>query len=741
MNEKDLLNKIKDHADNITPPDSLHPDAIEKMLLKHTQQEKEANAEPEHRITEFAPKRKARKKTFHYAVRYGSLAAVCVLAVTAAWQTNRISKLSGEVDSAKLQVKEDAAESELFEADKASGKTGLPAADSSSAKTALSAADSSSAEASEETCTDALSYAKNYEEIYNALQELSVDCDTGIVYESVEARTLFSKEAAADTASEAAAGTSDIITSDSAASSAVNEKDFSDTNVQETGVDEADIIKTDGEYIYILRRDCTLAIVKADGADSEKVSVTSVGDSNSSMIQEMYLDGDTLNVLTTQEITSLENASSESTEDIYYTETKQQTVLYTYDISSKTAPKLTGTVTQEGFYSDSRKVGPYLYLFTSYYPDVKDTYGESTIIPRINGTNASASDFYLPEELTDTAYLVISSVDTANPGEVLDSKILVSGASTFYVSTENIYIANETYNGRNTNTEITKFHYADGNITGVAAASVKGYLNDSFSMNEYDGNLRIVTTYYGNSTTAFRDAVGSLIDIDISVSADWEEHNGLFILDKNMQHIGSVEDLAPGETIRSARFLGDTGYFVTFRQTDPLFSVDLSDPANPQILGELKISGFSSYLHFYGENLLLGIGYEADETTGITTGLKLSMFDVSDPANVTEINRLILPGMTWCPAIENYKSILVNPQKNLIGFFCDNRYLTFSWDRENGFSQELVYDFYSDMLMEDAGYDTVRGLYIEDTLYVAGENFLAAFDMKKEFEKIGVLAI
>ena len=369
---------------------------------------------------------------------------------------------------------------------------------------------------------------------------------------------------------------------------------------------------------------------------------------------------------------------------------------------------------------------------------------------RINGEAASASDFYLPKTLTDTTYLIISSVDISAPGEVQDSKILVSGASDFYVSAENIYIANETYSGSDTITEITKFHYADGIISGVAAASVKGYLNNSFSMNEYDGHLRVVTTYYGSNAAVAsssgasqsEEASSSAItdeDVSIASSTDWTEHNGLFILDENLQQTGSIQDLAAGETIRSARFLGDTGYFVTFRQTDPLFSVDLSDPVNPQILGELKISGFSSYLHFYGEDLLLGIGYEADETTGITTGLKLSMFDISDPANVTEIHRLVLPGVSWCPAIENYKSILVQPEKNLIGFFCDNRYLIFSWDLENGFAQELVYDFYSDMLVDKTGYNTVRGLYIEDTLYVAGETFLISFDMAETFEKTGVI--
>lgn len=195
---------------------------------------------------------------------------------------------------------------------------------------------------------------------------------------------------------------------------------------------------------------------------------------------------------------------------------------------------------------------------------------------------------------------------------------------------------------------------------------------------------------------------------------------------------------------------------MTFRQTDPLFSVDLSDPENPRILGERKISGFSSYLHFYGENLLLGIGYEADEDTGITTGLKLSMFDISDPANVKEVSKVVLPGMTWCPSIEEYKSILVDPDENLIGFYCDKRYFVYSYDAENGFTRELLCDFYGDEFSgasdqtDDQGtseiaatvdYDNMRGLYIGDYLYLAGNDFVAAYDRTDGYSRKDIIKI
>ena len=149
----------------------------------------------------------------------------------------------------------------------------------------------------------------------------------------------------------------------------------------------------------------------------------------------------------------------------------------------------------------------------------------------------------------------------------------------------------------------------------------------------------------------------------------------------------------------------------------------------------------SSYLHFYGEDQLLGIGYEANEETGEITGIKLSMFDISDPANVTETSRCVIDNITWCPAIEDYKAILVQPEKNLIGFYCDNRYLVFSYEEENGFTQELVYDFFSDNLTGQADYYNMRGLYIEDMLYLAGNTFVVTFDMDDSFEKQNVLTI
>ena len=178
-----------------------------------------------------------------------------------------------------------------------------------------------------------------------------------------------------------------------------------------------------------------------------------------------------------------------------------------------------------------------------------------------------------------------------------------------------------------------------------------------------------------------------------------------------------------------ARYFGNTVYFVTFRNTDPLFTADLTDPDAPRLTGELKVSGFSSYLHPFGEGLLLGIGYEANEETGVTTGLKLSVFDVSDPVNVREISRYVMDGVTWCPAIEDYKAIYAEADRRLAGFYLENRYLLFGYDAENGITRKLLYDFFDDMVNGREDYNTMRAVRIGDEMYLAGGSFITGFAM------------
>ncbi len=486
--------------------------------------------------------------------------------------------------------------------------------------------------------------------------------------------------------------------------------DYSSTNLRQIGVDEGDIIKTDGKYIYILKRNSSVKIISADGEQMALIQ-SLVPEDLSVSVRDMYISGSVMNIITSGSKTSM----AEEETDVFVTKDYDYAQVWTYDIADPAQPKLLGTTEQEGYYHSSRKVGDYIYLFTQFTPVISETLKKDDIMPLVNGVAMEATDIYVPESLQSTSYLVIGSMDVQQPSHMLSHKAVVSGVENFYVSGESIFICNRSWKDGSDFTDIMKFSYKDGDIRGVGVCSLEGYLNDTFSLDEYNGYLRVVATNWNSG----------------------DEVNALYVYNDKMNLVGRIDDIAPDETIRSARFLGDIGYFVTFRQTDPLFSVDLSDPENPKILGELKVNGFSSYLHFFGENKLLGIGYDADAQTGMTTGIKLSMFDITDPANVKEIKRYIIKDANYCPGLSNYKAILADPEKNLLGFVCDNNYLVFSYDEQEGFQNKLTYNMSAGTQNNGYGYwyeyEDVRGLYIADTFYLADMDEVRAFDMADGF--------
>lgn len=715
MNEKELLEKIRHSAENITPPEALHPDNIEILLQSQTKTASDSTLASDTR-----PNSRQSRKKHTNLYRLGSIAAVFAIAILGLYSMETYRKAEMTTPFTQSEKPQDTQE------------LAAPIPETATVKNTASSLPDAATEiagartASDNVITEALTTAESYEAIYEQLYEKfgsPYSDEYGVFYDAgMGIMEMVVEDVIMEESIDLAASS---MTTSSSADSAVSRNDtaavtrgtsYSRTNVQEAGVDEADLVKTDGAYIYVLKRSGSLIILSAKEGIMESVSQLSLPSDET--IHEMYIDGDLLSLITSGYTTELDT----SRDNVIASRSTDYTSLYTYDISDRTAPKLTGTVTQDGSYSQSRKNGSYIYLFTRFFPEIHETYEESYIIPRTTSGEVSASSIYIPENLNVSSYLVVSSTDIHHPDKTIDQKAILSVASTFYASPENIYIANETWKNDATYTELLKLNYKDGSITGTAAGAVEGYLNDSFSLNEYNGYLRVVSTSYDEN---------------------YDEINGLYIFDENLNLTGSIRDLAPDETIRSARFFGNTGYFVTFRQTDPLFSVDLSNPSNPKILGELKITGFSSYLHFYSDDLLLGLGYEADPETGIQTSLKLSMFDISDPTDVTETDKLVLDGITWCASLEDYKSILMDPEKNIFGFTCDNRYLVFSYDEEKGFVNEFLYDFYQDTLNgypSSSEYDT-RGLYINDTFYLVRPDVATSFDMENDFALIGQIAL
>lgn len=705
MDEKDLLNRIKKSADSVQPPKSLNPDQIQDRLEHVT------------------PPLDAGKKKKFPIYRIGAAAAVILIALVCVWTINRIpSQPQNEMAAGSKESLTEAAELENSLA---------PSDDIDTDNEAVITAPQSSPDGK-------VVPVRNYDVLYNTLAEHFPEQANGVTSEAKASATAGiggDMEINTEMADGFAGGNEESMAMDTGAA---DSSDYSSTNIQETGVDEGDVVKTDGKYLYILGNDNKLHIIKADGSKLEESATIDFKDF-AETIEEFYISKDTLNVITTTSTTTMQSGSTASDgsiveEDIAWTDSADAkkdiysvnrnliTKLYTYDISNRSAPKLTGTTTQDGYYQTSRKTGDYIYLFSEYTPVIKETREDSTIIPKINGKDLPSSDIYIPEFLNSSTYLIVTAIDTKSPDKILTKKAIVSATYLYYVSTENIYICTNDWNGSTNITQIMKFKYENGSITPVSAAQAKGSLNDSFSLNEHNGYLRIVTTSYSENT-------GNV--------------NNLYIFDESLNPCGKMENLAPGETIQSARFMGDTGYFVTFRQMDPLFSVDLSDPENPKLLGELKITGFSSYLHFYGKDKLLGIGYEVDPDSGTYKGMKLSMFDLSDPANVKEVHKYIIQDADESQGLVNYKAIMINPDKNLFGFHCrtdiDN-YMVFSYDPEKGFQNQLVYSFKG---TEDysLAINNIRGLYINDTFYLSygkdTQNNILSFDMKNSFSQLG----
>lgn len=515
--------------------------------------------------------------------------------------------------------------------------------------------------------------------------------------------------------------------------------DFGHTNQQEENVDEADIVKNDGRYLYQIIYDkyhnSTVQIV--DTKDGLKETARITGFKN---IDSMYIWENLLIVLEQgyAEISGeTKQESSNKEKKIIGCEAASMDRAYVkiniYNIKDTSRPKEVHSFTALGTWLDSRLSGGYLYCFLKRGTEIPANPRDyEAYIPVLEGKQMDVSSIWLPEDAQAQSYVVMASVDLKHPKEFKDAKALVSGGDRVYATEENIYIMDslrpeirETghYSNR---TGIFRFSCKEGIITKEAKGSVKGGLLDDMAVNESKGYLRVATTVESYQVNEIRDDIQNRV-----LGFDTSEHkttNSLYVLDKNLKVTGKIEELAEDEQIYSARFMGDAGYFVTFRETDPLFSVDLSNPENPKILGELKISGFSEYLHFYSENLLLGIGMEAEEDTGRTKGMKLSMFDISNPAEVKEQHKYDLSGYNYSEALYNYKAVMIDTNKNLFGFFAEGyseeepekAYLLFAYDFENGrFQEKMKIPCRND---KNGFYTNVRGTYIGDVFYLLYRN-------------------
>ncbi len=583
-----------------------------------------------------------------------------------------------------------------------------------------------------------LQISKSYNEIYKLIkpkkdynfldgfgkdsaEEDSVIYDLEYVTEGVD------MESATNTGGTAAsAGTSSENTSASVTYNEVK-SDFSTTTEQVEGVAEADIVKTDGDYIYYIN-DTTLSIFAADGENSVMVSQTKLSDTIAKdLYGEMFIKDDRLILLKTN----------------YYKGDESFVLITIYDISDPAAPKKVTESCQEGWYNSSRMVGDYIYLISNCSINISEIKKDdpTTFVP-VTETNGvceavPADSIYRYEEEEYTSQYTVIGAFNYKDGTLSDTASLLGGTDNIYCSQGNIILADTDYNSYDSseegsysqnNTIVSRLEIKQGQIEYKATGEVEGTLENQFYIDEHNGYFRFVTTV--NTIETKKSSFDNTDDMVVVYEVD-NTYARLTVLDSELKTVGEIKDLAKGERVYSVRFMGDIAYFVTFRQTDPLFSVDLSDPENPKVLGELKIPGFSEYMYPYGDGLLLGFGMDANEQTGRTTYLKLSMFDVTNPANVTEDDKTVIDGYAYSPALSDHKAMLVSSDKNLIGFAAtDNyeniKYLIYRYTGD-GFERVAaltIKDEYNYYAMTD-----VRGLFVSDSFYVVSESVLRIYDV------------
>ncbi len=484
---------------------------------------------------------------------------------------------------------------------------------------------------------------------------------------------------------------------------------FSKTNVQTVGIDEADIIKTDGKYIYYASSELhTITIYSVDGDNTPNFASFYVEGLGS--FDEIYVDGDML-IAT----------------GMSYRDDKYNVAIAKYDITDRENPKFVGVYSQEGNSIETRKVGNVVYIVTEVRSNVNSMKKDQpeTYVPSICGEIIDVKDIFVEKETEGTAYTVISSVDVSGELTKIDSAAVLGFSGTFYMGNESMYLYRQRFitsgdadyvTVRNERfTEIRKIDYSaeNGLIGAVTEGKVPGVVKDTFAINEYNGYLRIMTTSYQSYSNS-------------------ESVNNVFVLNQELSVVGSIEGLAKGERIYSARYMGDVAYFVTYRETDPLFSVDLSNPESPKIMGALKIPGFSEYLHAYGDGKLLGIGIEErDGKDGWRQDyIKLSMFDTSDPYNVTEEDKKILKDANYSLALNNYKAVMIDPEKNIFAFVTESYYgdekpvyRVFTY-AEHGFEEIITHEIdYRD------AYET-RSVYIGDYVYIVNCDGVTIYSLK-----------
>ncbi len=452
-----------------------------------------------------------------------------------------------------------------------------------------------------------------------------------------------------------------------------SENDYSTTNIQVENVDEADITKTDGNYVYSISENNVL-ITNVENPENMKIEASL---SNPGYVPEdIILYNGKLVVIST-------NYTSSSQYTYYSKYSNDNTMVTTYDISDKTRiKKINEYVVYSRYYTSRCINGQILVICSDMLRKENDKivtyYMENNEKKEIGLNNIK----YLKGEATN--YQTIIASTNLNTNESVKLSEYLFNIENAYVSENNIYLVNSEYN--NNKTPIFE------NIKNLLLKGIIGFIRN-IEMADYDYN-KYTTIYkfkinddgslkYNNKTKEEGSTINQFsldeYQNNLRVALSGNEGSRIVIFDENLKKIGSTEYLSKGERMYTTRFLGNKAYMVTYKNTDPLYAIDLSIPTSPKVLGELKIPGYSTYLHPYDENHLIGIGMETKEkvyrdsfgkvkrTTAIITGMKMALFDVSDINNPIQISKTVIgDSRTTSAILTNHKALLFSKEKGLL---------------------------------------------------------------------------
>jgi inhibitor of cysteine peptidase len=568
---------------------------------------------------------------------------------------------------------------------------------------------------------------------------------------------------------------------------------YSETNVQEAGVDESDKVKTDGTYLYVAG-DTGVDIIDTTFEDGmKKVSRIDVD----GYVVSLYLYADTLIILYTPDNGSGNKWAGE--DDIeptdidigigmpYWIPVNAKIGILIADISDPEYPLIIKNIQADGFLVSSRLTGGRLYIISQYFPDIpplEQWYDESEeersdayntnkqklddltlddFIPSYQEYDATGfmteagrliatEDFLRPKDSNGGTIVSIITIDLTDLSKDFESLGFIADVHHVYASTDNLYLVSAKYNhfgDIETDTEtpalqtlIYQFDLAGATVRYTAVGSVPGQILNQFSLSEYEHVLRIATST-GNTW-------------------DGSAENHVYCLNKNndkLDIIGRIEGLAPGEKLYASRFIGDKGFLVTFVEIDPLFTLDLSDPRNPSVAGELKVPGYSTYIHQIGENHLLTIGKDVvvENNSVWYQGLQMSLFDISDFANpeLIAVEKIGDRG-TESEALFNHKALTFRSADNLIALPVDlYEHLsppstpweygtqTFHGLYVYKITDENDFDHLGKIQMTPKTYDFylyqgwIRGIFIDENIYAVSANTVKVAEIESMDEVSG----